>query len=274
VADKPEGARRWIAALAKQYMDVLSEQPGAGEKRREFRRARSAAEHRVRCLAFCPLLGNAKSGSLARRASESFAFQNKKREQTPGYNIAMPKPPKVHSTRLAEGSHFLKVELIDLEFSNGERRTYERLKGSGLGAVIIVPMLDNDTVLLVREYGAGIDRYELGLPKGRLDRDETVEQGANRELKEEVGYGARDLHILTTLSLSPSYMTSMTHVVLARDLYPERLPGDEPEELEVVGWKLSELHELIGRPDVSEGRSIAALFIAREYLAGRFVPRP
>jgi len=186
----------------------------------------------------------------------------------------MRKPPVVHSTRLAEGSHFLKVELLDLEFSNGERRTYERLKGSGLGAAIIVPMLDDDTVLLVREYGAGIDRYELGLPKGRLDRDETVEQGANRELKEEVGYGAREMHILATLSLSPAYMTSMTHVVLARDLYPERLAGDEPEELEVVEWKLSELHQLVGRPDVTEGRSIAALFIAREYLAGRFVPRP
>ena len=82
------------------------------------------------------------------------------------------------------------------------------------------------------------------------------------------------MHILTTLSLSPAYMTSMTHVVLARDLFAERLPGDEPEELEVVEWKLSRLHDLIGRADVSEGRSIAALFIAREYLAGRYVPRP
>ena len=129
------------------------------------------------------------------------------------------------------------------------------------------------TVLLVREYGAGLDRYELGLPKGRLDQDETVEQGANRELKEEIGFGARDLRILTNLSLSPSYMTSMTHVVLARDLYPERLVGDEPEELEVVEWKLSQLHHLLSHPEVTEGRSIAALFIAREYLAGRFEPR-
>ena len=185
----------------------------------------------------------------------------------------MRKPPIVHSTRSAEGSHFLKVELIDLEFSNGERRTYERLKSSGLGAVVIVPMRDDETVLLVREYGAGINRYELGLPKGRLDRDETVEQGANRELKEEVGFGARQMHILTTLSLSPSYMTSMTHVVLARDLYPERLAGDEPEELDVVEWKMSQLHKLIEHPEVTEGRSIAALFIAREYLAGRFKPR-
>src|SRR3954462_13788137 len=98
----------------------------------------------------------------------------------------MRKPPIIHSTKTAEGSHFLRVEVLDLEFSNGERRTYERLKGSGLGAVVIVPMRDEETVLLVREYGCGIDRYELGLPKGRLDRDETVEQGANRELKEEI----------------------------------------------------------------------------------------
>ncbi|HVV96828.1 MAG TPA: ADP compounds hydrolase NudE [Rhodanobacteraceae bacterium] len=184
----------------------------------------------------------------------------------------MRKPPVIHATRSASTSRFLRAEEVDLEFSNGERRTYERLMSSGLGAVIMVPMRDDDTVLLVREYGVGTSRYELGLPKGRLDRDETVEQGADRELKEEIGYGARDLRILTRLSLSPAYMTSMTHVVLAQDLYEERLVGDEPEELEVVPWKLSELHTLLERSDVTEGRSIAALFIAREYLAGRFRP--
>ncbi|HUW52185.1 MAG TPA: ADP compounds hydrolase NudE [Rhodanobacter sp.] len=182
----------------------------------------------------------------------------------------MRKLPIVHATRDVIDSDFLRVEQLDLEFSNGVRRTYERLKGSGLGAVIIVPMLDDDTVLLVREYGAGVGRYELGLPKGRLDQDETAEQGAERELKEEVGYGAHRLKILHNLSLSPAYMTHMAHVVLAQDLYPESLVGDEPEELEVVPWKMAELHTLLGRDDVTEGRSIAALFMAREYLAGRF----
>jgi len=152
-----------------------------------------------------------------------------------------PRYPVIHATRDLTTSSFLHVEQVDLEFSNGQHRTYERLKGRGLGAVIIVPMLD----------------------------DETVEQGADRELKEEVGYGARKLKILHNLSLSPSYMTHMAHVVLAQDLYPERLEGDEPEPLEVVPWKLSELHTLVSRDDVTEGRSIAALFLAREYLAGR-----
>lgn len=190
-----------------------------------------------------------------------------------GYNPPMHrKPPTILDRRPIEQSRFLRAEQVDLQFSNGEKRTHERLRTSGFGAVIMVPMLDEDTVLLVREYATGIEAYELGLCKGRLDRDETVEQGANRELKEEIGYGARNLKILATLSMSPTYMSAMTHVVLATDLYPERLQGDEPEELEVVPWKLSELHHLLNEPEVSEGRSIAALFIAREYLAGRYTP--
>ena len=183
-------------------------------------------------------------------------------------------PPVIHGVdRRDEGDGRI-VEELDLEFSNGERRTFERLTGSGLGAVVIVPMRDEDTVLLVREYAVGVDRYELGLPKGRLDRDETVEQGADRELKDEIGFGARDISILATLSVSPAYMTAMTHVVLARELHAEKLEGDEPEPLEVVPWRLSELHRLLGHDEVTDSRSIAALFIAREFLDGRYRPRP
>ncbi len=159
-----------------------------------------------------------------------------------------------------------KIEQLDLEFSNGEKRTYERLRSRGLGAVIVVPMIDADTVLLVSEYAAGLHHYELGLVKGRREPGETVLEGAARELKEEAGYGAHNLVELTALSLAPGYMTHITHVVLARDLYPEKLAGDEPEELEIIPWPLADLHTLVQRPDCTEGRSIAALFIARDYL--------
>jgi ADP-ribose diphosphatase len=186
----------------------------------------------------------------------------------------MPKPPEILARRPARDSRFLHVEEIDLAFSNGARRTFERLSATGMGAVFIVAMRDADTVLLVREYGAGVDRYELGVPKGRIDRGEGLLDAANRELKEEAGFGARTLTPLSVLSLSPAYMTHTAAVVLAENLYPERLPGDEPEPLDVVPWKLSELHLLLARDDVSEGRSIAALFIAREYMQGRFRPRP
>lgn len=184
----------------------------------------------------------------------------------------MPTPPEILATRDSRDSRFLRVEEVDLAFSNGARRTFERLTASGRGAVFIVPLRDPETVLLVREYGVGLDRYELGLPKGRIDAGENALEAANRELQEEAGFAARRLTPLTTLSLLPAYMTHKAEVVLAEDLYPQRLPGDEPEPLEVVPWKLSELHALLARDDVSEGRSIAALFIAREYLEGRFRP--
>ena len=122
------------------------------------------------------------------------------------------------------------------------------------------------TVLLVREYAAGLHQYEIGLPKGRLEHGETLLEGAQRELKEEIGYGAGELLELTRLSLAPGYMTHITRVVLARDLYPEKLPGDEPEELEVVPWPIADLRSLTARDDCTEGRSIAALYIARDFL--------
>jgi ADP-ribose diphosphatase len=178
----------------------------------------------------------------------------------------MPILPKIKARRNLEPGKLFNIEQLDLEFSNGEKRRYERLRSKGLGAVIVVPMRDAETVLLVREYAVGLHHYELGLVKGRLERDETILQGAQRELKEEIGYGAHDLYELTALSLAPGYMTHMTHIVLARDLYPEKLPGDEPEELEVVPWPLVDLHTLVQRPDCTEGRSIAALYIARDYL--------
>jgi ADP-ribose diphosphatase len=174
--------------------------------------------------------------------------------------------PIIHERRLRDPSKLFEIEQLDLEFSNGERRTYERMKSRGLGAVIIVPMLDEHTVLLVREYAAGLHQYEIGLPKGRLEPGEGLLEGAQRELKEEIGYGARELTELTRLSLAPGYMTHITRVVLARDLYPEKLPGDEPEELEVVPWPISDLLSITARDDCTEGRTIAALYIARDYM--------
>jgi ADP-ribose diphosphatase len=172
--------------------------------------------------------------------------------------------PVVHQSRLIEPR--FKIEQMDLEFANGERRTYERIQGSGRQVVVIVPMFDADTVLLIREYAAGLHRYELGLPRGRVDPGETLLEGAQRELKEETGFGARELLILRTLSLAPTYMSQVAHVVLARDLFEERLPGDEPEEIEVVPWKIDELHQLLTLEEFSEGRAMAALFLAREWL--------
>jgi ADP-ribose diphosphatase len=127
-------------------------------------------------------------------------------------------------------------------------------------------MLDVDTVLLIREYAAGVHRYELALPKGRVEAGEDMHVAANRELMEEVGYGARQLRTLNRLTLAPGYFSHVTDIILAEDLYPQRLEGDEPEPIEVIPWSLSRLDELLLREDCTEARSIAALYMARDLL--------
>lgn len=179
----------------------------------------------------------------------------------------MRKKPQILSTQTLAKTRLFHVQQLELRFANGTEVSYERLCGSSKGAVLVVPMLDPDTVLLIREYAAGVDRYELALPKGRLEEGETVLQAANREMMEEVGYGARNLTFITSLTLAPGYLSHTTHVVLAQDLYPHRETGDEPEEIEVVPWKLSELKELLACEDCTEARSIAALFMVRDMFA-------
>ncbi len=175
------------------------------------------------------------------------------------------KPTILTKTTIAK-SRLFRIESLDIQFSNGELRNYERLaRGNPAGAVLIVPMLDDETVLLIREYSAGVHRYEVGLPKGKTDAGESFLEAANRELKEEVGFGARKLHHLSSLSLAPSYLEHTTEIVIAQDLYAEKLPGDEPEELDVIPWKLSNINGLLATGECTEARSIAALFMTLEF---------
>ena len=159
-------------------------------------------------------------------------------------------------------SRLFTVEALDLRFSNGVERTYERMKPSGRTAVMMVPVTKEGDLLLVREYAAGTESYELGFPKGLVDPGELPIDAANRELKEEIGLGANKLTPLKEVVLATSYFSSKMTLFIAEDLYSEQLEGDEPEPLEVIRWPLSQAEELLTHLDFSEARSITALLLA------------
>jgi ADP-ribose diphosphatase len=174
--------------------------------------------------------------------------------------------PKILSKQVIAETRLFRVEQLGLEFSNGQKRVYERLLGGERGSVLVIPMLDDETVLMIREYSAGSQDYQLALPKGRMEDGENPLQAANREMREEVGYAARQLTHLKTFTIAPAYIQHHTYAILAQDLYPDRLTGDEPEPIEVVPWKISDWDNLITQPDLTEARSIAALCLARNVL--------
>lgn len=175
----------------------------------------------------------------------------------------MEQKPEILDTRLVAKSQLFGIEELHLRFSNGVERTFERLRTPPIAAVMCVPLLPDGRVVLIREYGAGTENYQITLPKGAYEHGEDWRQAANRELKEEAGYGARALTLLKEMTLSPGYMGHRIKVILAKDLYEETLPGDEPEPLEVLTWPMSDLDNLIAREDVTEARVIAALLMVR-----------
>lgn len=181
----------------------------------------------------------------------------------------MTRKPTVTSTEVIAHTRFFQVERVGLRFTNGREVLWERLRSPARGAVLVVPMLDLETVLLIREYAAGMERYELALPKGRIEDTESVVEAGNREMMEEIGYGAHKMTPLKSVTLAPGAISHVTHIVLAEDLYPARLEGDEPEAIEVVPWPLAQLDALMQREECTEARSIAALYMVRDILRAR-----
>ncbi len=174
--------------------------------------------------------------------------------------------PKIEDSKVIAKTRLFAVEELAIEFSNGEKRIYERLKAGGSGAVLIIPIYDKEHFLLIKEYAAGVEAYELAFPKGLVEINEPVLEAANRELQEEVGFAARKLRSLKRISLAPGYLSHKMDIVLAENLYPSKLEGDEPEPIEVIKWPFDKIDQLLEREDFTEARSIAALYLMQQSL--------
>jgi ADP-ribose diphosphatase len=176
-----------------------------------------------------------------------------------------PIKPQILSVSPIAQSQLFTIESVDLRFSNGQQRQFERLRPSGARAVMIVAIHERD-LLLIQEFAVGIEAYELSFPKGAVDPGEALLEAANRELMEEVGFAARQLTLLRTLTMAPGYLTSDMSIVLAQDLYPQWRPGDEPEPLRLQRWPLESMLQLLEDPNFNEARCISALFLAHQFL--------
>lgn len=102
------------------------------------------------------------------------------------------------------------------------------------GAVGIVPLWDDGTVTLVRQYRHAVGRELLEIPAGRLDPGEALEAAALRELEEETGLRAARLRALGSFFPAPGFCSEELHLFVASGLVPAgsaRRPADPDEEL-------------------------------------------
>jgi ADP-ribose pyrophosphatase len=133
------------------------------------------------------------------------------------------------------------------------------------GAVAILPMLDADTVVLIRSYRPTVGEELWELPAGTLEPPESPAACARRELVEETGYRAGKLTPLTEFYASPGILTEKMHAFLATQLTQVGQDLDDGERITPHALPLVEAIEMIRRREIHDAKSIAVLLFYRTF---------
>ncbi len=168
------------------------------------------------------------------------------------------------------------ISVAEATFAGPSGDTFDRDVVHHPGAVVVVPLHDDGTVVMVRQYRAALDRMLLEIPAGKRDVDgEPVESTARRELEEEVGLKADRLDKLAEFYNSPGFCDELAFLFLARDLTDcgRSVQGEEEEHMTVERVPLADLDAMVASGELVDGKSIIGLsltaaLLAREAVAG------
>lgn len=172
--------------------------------------------------------------------------------------------------RVQRGAQFeLITEPVDLP--NGRRVDLDLVRHPGAAAV--VPFLEEDRVLLIRQYRFATGGEILEIPAGKLDPGEQPEACAARELLEETGYRAGRLEKLGAIWTSPGMTDEVIHLYSAFDLELAEQQLDPDEIIELVPMALGEALDQVHRSAVVDAKSALALLLAAKRSTSKQTPR-
>jgi ADP-ribose pyrophosphatase len=148
-------------------------------------------------------------------------------------------------------------------------QTYKREVVRHPGSACIVAVYDDQTVALLRQYRHPTVRYLLEIPAGTLEESERErpEEGALRELEEEVGVRARSMEKLAEFFVSPGYCEEKMWVYLATDLTETKQNLDEDELVEIVRVSFTRAFEMIADGEIEDAKTIIGLMLAATRLS-------
>ena len=167
--------------------------------------------------------------------------------------------PKILSSQKVFDGRVFNVTVDTI--SEGEM-TYQREVVHHHGSAVIVPVFDDGTVVLVRQYRHPAVRYLLEAPAGTLADGERPEVGAARELEEELGLIAAGLDKLSEFFVSPGFLEEKMWVYLATGLTEGKQALDDDEVLETVRLPIAEALEMITSGEIQDAKTIIGLMLA------------
>ena len=149
----------------------------------------------------------------------------------------------------------LRVDTV--EKPSGKTTTREIIEHSD--CITVVPVDNEDRVLLVRQFRKPVEKELLEIPAGGIEAGETPADAVRRELQEETGFYPNKLEDLGGFYASPGYSTEYLYLFLATDLVPRRLEAEDTDEIEVVRVPVNDIPNLIDSGEICDAKSVAAL---------------
>lgn len=161
-------------------------------------------------------------------------------------------------------SHAFNIQKVDLHLPDDRTTTYDLVEHND--SITIVPFDQDGNLWFVRQYRLGAQQVLLELPAGVLENGEPPEEGASREIREEIGQAAGQLTPLGDFYLAPGYASEHMYVFLATKLSHAPLDADDDEFLQVEAIPAEKALQMARAGQFKDAKTIAALLLAEKHI--------
>jgi len=137
------------------------------------------------------------------------------------------------------------------------------------GGAGVLPVTDDGTIVLIRQWRYPLGRYSLEIPAGRIEQGDDPETTARRELEEETGLRANRVEPLAEINSGPGFTTERLYLYLATGLTSSSQNLDEDERVEVVHLSIDEALAAVDDGRIDDAKTVVAILRGREKLKNR-----
>ncbi|MBU3106640.1 NUDIX domain-containing protein [Clostridium gasigenes] len=164
---------------------------------------------------------------------------------------------KTITERIIHKGNFITYINVDVELPDGKIGNRDIIKHPG--ACAIIPFIDNQTVILVKQFRKALEKNILEIPAGKLEKGEDPKLCAIRELEEETGYRAENVTFLGTIATAPGFCDELIHLYKATGLFQCEKSLDEDEFTEVKVFTIEEIKSMIKNGEIIDTKTISSL---------------
>ena len=164
-----------------------------------------------------------------------------------------------------------RIDVLSVEAEHPQGGSVRREVVAHPGAVVILPMLDSETVILIRNERFVVQQTLWELPAGTLEKGEEPDRCAARELQEETGYVATQILPLLNFFSTPGFCNEVLYVYHAHNLLHVGQSLDETEKIIVEAVRFSAALKMIQEGIIQDAKTICALLYFHTYCKNDFL---